>query len=487
MEILIKAKQSNNPQFEFLNLNSRLNPFYKHALQSMQNNTYPFGPPPAPESQPSSDNGNEDSMHSSESSMSAYFRPSSAYTAMQVPTIKYKPSADCAYTQLISKIKGTPLPSALDIENGASMSPRSIPDADTRPSSGTSTPNPLAETVPPLIDPEKAAKTLKSIASGDGVEVKTISTGLLLAQYYNSDSETDHDEEDGDAAKSEPAKAVVKPTAAAHHALVAATPVDETKLDFPCPPEELRNIIDKTAAYVLKNGKEFEDILRAKNDQRFTFLHYADQYNSYYVYKLTGMVPPPPPVVTKPPLVNHSNGPSSSGATKLQTLAARIQKPSPAKTSEPTPMKAQGECSKLIFRNGTGPNDIIASFFPGPVSFAIKPKDEQSTSSIRPALRQSMSDDENDGPTVETKRSESERKSSKQPLLLPIKNVSALIREAVMPAAPAPPSFKTDLSTHNSNSHAAKRCDIVDDLNDSSIRDAIIDSSAALNEKKRGS
>lgn len=41
MEILIKAKQANNPLFEFLNQSSRLNPFYKHTLQSMKDGNYP--------------------------------------------------------------------------------------------------------------------------------------------------------------------------------------------------------------------------------------------------------------------------------------------------------------------------------------------------------------------------------------------------------------------------------------------------------------
>lgn len=41
MEILIKAKQANNPLFEFLNQNSRLNPFYKHTLQAMKDGNYP--------------------------------------------------------------------------------------------------------------------------------------------------------------------------------------------------------------------------------------------------------------------------------------------------------------------------------------------------------------------------------------------------------------------------------------------------------------
>lgn len=41
MEILIKAKQANNPLFDFLNQNGCLNPFYKHTLQAMKDGNYP--------------------------------------------------------------------------------------------------------------------------------------------------------------------------------------------------------------------------------------------------------------------------------------------------------------------------------------------------------------------------------------------------------------------------------------------------------------
>lgn len=41
MEILIKAKQTNNPLFDFLNQNGPLNPFYKHMLQVMKDDNYP--------------------------------------------------------------------------------------------------------------------------------------------------------------------------------------------------------------------------------------------------------------------------------------------------------------------------------------------------------------------------------------------------------------------------------------------------------------
>lgn len=60
MEILIKAKQSNNPQFEFLNQSSRLNKFYKHMLQCLKNGTYPEDSIPSP----TTENCNENDQNS---------------------------------------------------------------------------------------------------------------------------------------------------------------------------------------------------------------------------------------------------------------------------------------------------------------------------------------------------------------------------------------------------------------------------------------
>lgn len=85
---------------------------------------------------------------------------------------------------------------------------------------------------------------------------------------------------------------------------------------IPYPPPDLKVIIDKTAAYVLKNGKEFEDILRTKNDERFTFLQYTDQYYKYYTYKVTGVICPTPP-----PAIYLNNGAIQISLTeKLATL-----------------------------------------------------------------------------------------------------------------------------------------------------------------------
>lgn len=115
------------------------------------------------------------------------------------------------------------------------------------------------------------------------VEIRKISSGLMLAQYYNSESEDEDDNEDTDRGDN-----------SEKHNLHAVPLNENMSVSGECivpegillPPPELRVIIDKTASYVLKNGKEFEDILRAKNDQRFTFLQYKDQYHNYYIFKV---------------------------------------------------------------------------------------------------------------------------------------------------------------------------------------------------------
>lgn len=184
-----------------------------------------------------------------------------------MPVVKYKPSADCAYTQLISKIKGVPI--LTEISSGSR--------------SETSSPNPQSP----------------KPSTNNEVEVKKISSGLMLAQYYNSDSEDESENESNSNDAFNPkndqqsnGNSLVSKSN--NSQLTTAPEEDPVPAGIICPPSEQRVIIDKTAAYVLKNGKDFEDILRSKNDERFTFLQYTNQYHKYYTYKVTGIVCPEP-------------------------------------------------------------------------------------------------------------------------------------------------------------------------------------------------
>ena len=54
------------------------------------------------------------------------------------------------------------------------------------------------------------------------------------------------------------------------------------------PPAEVKETIDKTVGYVLKNGSSFEDRLKNNegSNEKFTFLKKNDAYNDYYQWKL---------------------------------------------------------------------------------------------------------------------------------------------------------------------------------------------------------
>ncbi|XP_067668846.1 splicing factor 3A subunit 1-like [Haliotis asinina] len=54
------------------------------------------------------------------------------------------------------------------------------------------------------------------------------------------------------------------------------------------PPPEVRNIVDKTASFVARNGPEFENRIRQNevNNPKFNFLNPNDAYHAYYQYKV---------------------------------------------------------------------------------------------------------------------------------------------------------------------------------------------------------
>jgi len=54
------------------------------------------------------------------------------------------------------------------------------------------------------------------------------------------------------------------------------------------PPPEVRNIVDKTASFVARNGVEFEQRIKQNeiNNPKFNFLNPGDPYHAYYQYKV---------------------------------------------------------------------------------------------------------------------------------------------------------------------------------------------------------
>lgn len=100
MEILLKTKQASNPQFDFLNHNGQYNSYYKHILGMMKAATYPWK-----EVEVKSEENSQDAVDYRIKSSS----PTPPLSAIVIPKMVFKPSADCTYTQLISKITKAPI------------------------------------------------------------------------------------------------------------------------------------------------------------------------------------------------------------------------------------------------------------------------------------------------------------------------------------------------------------------------------------------
>ncbi|XP_019717333.1 splicing factor 3A subunit 1 isoform X1 [Hippocampus comes] len=67
------------------------------------------------------------------------------------------------------------------------------------------------------------------------------------------------------------------------------TPATKPIVGIIYPPPEVRNIVDKTASFVARNGPEFEARIRQNeiNNPKFNFLNPNDPYHAYYRHKVT--------------------------------------------------------------------------------------------------------------------------------------------------------------------------------------------------------
>ena len=51
------------------------------------------------------------------------------------------------------------------------------------------------------------------------------------------------------------------------------------------PPNDVAPVIDKMAHYVVKNGPDFEYVVKNKADNRFAFVHSWHKYNAFYEHR----------------------------------------------------------------------------------------------------------------------------------------------------------------------------------------------------------
>ncbi|NXN41071.1 SFSWA protein, partial [Rhinoptilus africanus] len=138
------------------------------------------------------------------------------------------------------------------------------------------------------------------------------------------------------------------------------------------PPPDIQPVIDKLAEYVARNGIKFETSVRAKNDLRFEFLQPWHQYNAYYEFKKQFFL--------QKESNDNCQGVSSSedvpadtaGDTPSETQFADEHAPEDA--SEPSAKGVPGTKKDVTPTKTVSDGKLVKASF-APISFAIKAKE----------------------------------------------------------------------------------------------------------------
>ncbi|XP_049476657.1 splicing factor, suppressor of white-apricot homolog isoform X2 [Panthera uncia] len=101
------------------------------------------------------------------------------------------------------------------------------------------------------------------------------------------------------------------------------------------PPPDIQPVIDKLAEYVARNGLKFETSVRAKNDQRFEFLQPWHQYNAYYEFKKQFFL-------------------QKEGGDSAQAVSAPEEAPAESAPEKPSDAGEDGVCEESADAGGRG-------------------------------------------------------------------------------------------------------------------------------------
>ncbi|XP_077317902.1 splicing factor, suppressor of white-apricot homolog isoform X3 [Lithobates pipiens] len=251
-EIMLKAKQARNSQFDFLRFDHYLNPYYKHILKAMKEGRYTMLAEKTSEEQKKtvvSTDQVEDSEDDDEGG--DYLHPSlfaskrcSRLEELTKPLKVIDP--DHPLAALVRKAQNEKMASQL-AANVAPAAPAPPPATQT-------------ESTTPRID---ASACYSSIPAGE-----------------NATKE----------AAIPPQSTILPPLNSSDDSIKVPAGLSATSTLAPCvaiipPPPDIQPVIDKLAQYVARNGIKFETSVRAKNDSRFDFLQPWHQYNPYYEFK----------------------------------------------------------------------------------------------------------------------------------------------------------------------------------------------------------
>ncbi|KAM8817868.1 splicing factor, suppressor of white-apricot homolog isoform 3-T3 [Rhynchonycteris naso] len=361
-EIMLKARQARNSQFDFLRFDHYLNPYYKFIQKAMKEGRYPVLAESRSEEKQksgvSSDNEDED-----DEGDGSYLHPS-LFASKKCNRLEelMKPL----------KVVDPDHPLAVLVRKAQADSPTLTPTTG----DGTAT---QPSQVEYAADSTVAAMYYSYYMLPDGTYcLAPPPPGVDVATYYSTLPATVAvSNTSGVTATAPPPPGTTPPpppTTAETSSTATSTTITTSGLASVAaiipPPPDIQPVIDKLAEYVARNGLKFETSVRAKNDQRFEFLQPWHQYNAYYEFKKQFFLQK-----------EGGDGAQAASAPKETPAESASEKPSDAGedgvAEDPADAGARGGSAgkKESAPSKAAPDGKLVKASFAPISFAIKAKE----------------------------------------------------------------------------------------------------------------
>ncbi|KAM6423521.1 splicing factor, suppressor of white-apricot homolog isoform 3-T3 [Liasis olivaceus] len=362
-EIMLKAKQARNSQFDFLRFDHYLNPYYKFIQKAMKEGRYASSSEKKKEEEKNAANAEDEDEDEDEDDGENYLHPSlfaskkrNRLEELMKPLKVVDP--DHPLAALVRKAQADNLAAPQTAEGAAAQSSQ----------------------VEYSSDPAVAAMYYSYYMLPDGSYcLAPPPPGIDMATYYSAlPAGVTVSSTTGVATITAPPPpgTTPPPSSEASEDTSGVLPATSTSAStippvvaiIP-PPPDIQPVIDKLAEYVARNGIKFETSVRAKNDPRFEFLQPWHQYNAYYEFKKQFFLQKEAGDSSKVPSLSEDVSTDAPSAASGETQFPADQTPEDADSA------AQGNNVK----DPTTPkviNDgklVKASF--APISFAIRAKE----------------------------------------------------------------------------------------------------------------
>jgi len=307
MEIILKAKQAGNPQFDFLNFGNWLNPYYKLILEKIKEGTYKID-------QTSASNNDNDEADDSKSESESDSSDEYVHPLLQAHRRPLKTQAE---TSADHGQKGNVDSSTFeqDVRNSSSILPHKLYAnaaevymarkyehlRKDRIKIGLETSDVTKST-----DNDDWADHLEEDRNFSSIDQSGTQFSYEMLQYMlppppppssgsSSTSDVNRSHHVASPHNSFPSQppppgdsfsSVEKPFLSNNDDDPQQQQHQQQYFDHIVPPPpDLKSVVDKLAEYVARNGEVFEEQIKHKNDPRFEFLSANNIYFPYYLYR----------------------------------------------------------------------------------------------------------------------------------------------------------------------------------------------------------